>query len=37
MAFMQEGGMQDYGGETSKSGNKVPSGSLKEEVRPNNQ
>ena len=33
MAFMQEGGMQDDGGETEpKSGNKVPSGSLKEEV-----
>jgi len=33
MAFMQEGGMQDDGGETEPtSGNKVPSGSLKEEV-----
>ena len=33
MAFMQEGGMQDDGGETEPtSGNKVPAGSLKEEV-----
>ena len=33
MAFMNEGGMKDDGGETEPtSGNKVPSGSLKEEV-----
>ena len=34
MAFMNEGGMKDDGGETEPtSGNKVPSGSLKEEVK----
>ena len=34
MAFMQEGGLQDEGGTVDKeSGNDVPSGSLKKEVR----
>ena len=34
IAFMNEGGMKDDGGETEPtSGNKVPSGSLKEEVK----
>ena len=34
MAFMEEGGLKDEGGEIDpESGNEVPSGSLKEEVR----